>query len=479
MNKKPAAFLIIALTTLAFTSPAMAAEALTLRKAVQQVIDTYPAIRVSKLQLDKAGQGIIRADSMLGWQMNLEAGAAHDTGISIYPSDTVTAGGGVQKQLESGGTLGFQGGYNMVDNTKDPTLSGVIPLTTTQADVTYRKPLRQGAGNPIYKQSATSARAGLKIARAGHRSLMNQITQQTIDLYYGLATTQARKKTAEYGLERAQRFLKYVQHNNRLGLAEKKDLLQAEAQLRAQKADLESLKINWEQQRTNLNRLMGRPWNEEYELVSVNDEGLPTRDLDALLKEIEAINPDIARLEAQIEIADSSLDLAKDNYKSKLDLVMSAGARTGSGTGLNEADYAASVKLQYQRPVSRSGLKAEVYEAQISRDISRREIDKTRDDLRYQVRGLVSELQTGRLALEASKQRLDTERAKLEETFKLHRAGRADTTQVIQFENETNFAEFAVKQQAIDLARKEQTLKLLRGTLWNEFQLMNTGLEAK
>jgi len=478
MNKKPAAFLIIALTTLTFTGQAMAAEALTLRKAVQQVIDTYPAIRVSKLQMDKAGQEVIRADSQLGWQMNLEAGAAHDTYPSVFPSDTVTAGGGMQRQLESGGTLGFQGGYNRSDST-DPTMKSYNPLTTTKADVTWLKPLRQGAGNPLYKQSAVGARSGLAIARAGYRSLLNQVTQQTIDLYYGLAVTQARKKTAEYGLERAQRFLAYVQHNNRLGLAEKKDLLQAEAQLRAQKADLESLNISWEQQRTNLNRLMGRPWNEEFELVSVNNEGSATQDPEALLKEVEAVNPDIARLEAQIDIADSSLDLAKDKYKSKLDLVMSAGTRTGNGGSFDKADYAASVKLQYQRPVSNRGLTAEVYQAQIGRDISRRELDKTRDDLRYQVRGLVSELQTGKLALEASKSRLETEHAKLEETLKLHRAGRADTSQVIQFENETNFAEFAVKQQAIDLARKEQTLKLLRGTLWNEFQLMNTGLEAK
>jgi len=479
MNKKLVSFLLITLTTLPLTRPVQAAESLTLRKAVQQVIDTYPAIRVSKLQLDKAGQEIIRADSMLGWQMNMEVGAAHDTGLSIYPADTITAGGGIQRQLESGGTLGIQGGYNTVDNTKDPTISGILPLTTTQADVTYLKPLRQGAGNPLYKQIAVSAESGLTIARAGHRSLLNQVAQQTIDLYYGLAVIQARKKTAEYGLDRAQRFLEYVQRNNRLGLAEKKDLLQAEAQLRAQKADLESLNINWEQQRTNLNRLMGRPWNEEFELVSINSEGLPTQDVDKLINEVESVNPDVTRLEAQISIADSSLDLAKDKYKSKLDLVMSAGTRTGSGTGLNEVDYAASVKLKYQRPVSNRGLKAELFQAQIGRDISRRELDKTKDDLRYQVQGLVSELQTGKLALEASKKRLETEQAKLKETFQLHRTGRANTSQVIQFENETNFAEFAVQQQTIDLARKEQTLKLLRGSLWNEFQLMNTGLEAK
>ena len=158
--------------------------------------------------------------------------------------------------------------------------------------------------------------------------------------------------------------------------------------------------------------------------------------------------------------------------------MLSAGARSGTGPGFEQSDYAASAKIEYQRPLSRQGLEAEVYEAQISQDIARRQIKQARDDLRYQIEGLVSELRTGQIALDTSRSRLEVEKAKLVETRERYRTGRADTTQLIQFENELNQAEFSVDQQTLELARKQQTLKLLRGVLWNELQLENTGLEA-
>ena len=158
--------------------------------------------------------------------------------------------------------------------------------------------------------------------------------------------------------------------------------------------------------------------------------------------------------------------------------MLSVGARNGTGGGVDESDYAASAMIEYQRPLSRQGLEAEVFQAQISQDIARRQIKQAKDDLRYQVEGLVSELGTGQTALNTSKSRLEVEKEKLAETRERYRTGRADTTQLIQFENELNQAEFSVDQQTLELARKQQTLKLLRGVLWDEMQLEHTGLEA-
>lgn len=479
MNNKITLLLVALSATVIFPiGQVLAADSLTLRQATQRVIDSYPSVRVSKLQLDKASQDVIRADSQLGWQLNAEVGTSHDLGFTNAPIDSNTAGAGIQRQLKSGGTLGIQGGYSYEDSSK-PLTGFPNPLTRTTADVSYRRPLRRGAGNPLYNQNSVGARSGLNIARAGHLSLMNQVIQQTIDLYYSAAITQARTKNAENGVARAERLLEFVKKNTRLGLTEKKDLLQAEAQLGSQRADLESLKTVWEQQRTNLNRLMGRPWNEEFTLVSVHNEPSSDQSLDEIVKEVEANSPDLKNLKSQLEIADATLKVGKDQYKSKLDLVMSAGSRTGSGPGLDLSDYAATVKLEYQRPLSRKGLKAEYYQAQISQDIARRNLQKVQDDIRYQTQGLVAEIGTGASALDALKSRLTTELKKMTDTRRRYRTGRTDTSQLIQFENELSFAEFSVNQQTIDLARKQHKLKLLRGTLWDEFQLENTGLEAQ
>jgi outer membrane protein TolC len=223
---------------------------------------------------------------------------------------------------------------------------------------------------------------------------------------------------------------------------------------------------------------MGRPWNEEFELTSVHSESEVAPTTDKYIEEAEAISPEINSLDEQLKIADATLKVSKDKYKSKLDLVLSAGARAGSGPGFDQSDYAATAKIEYQRPLSRQGLEAEVYQAQISQDIARRQIKQAKDNLRYQVEGLVSELGTGQTALNTSKSRLVVEKEKLAETRERYRTGRADTTQLIQFENELNQAAFSVDQQTLELARKQQTLKLLRGVLWDEMQLEHTGLEA-
>lgn len=476
MNKKIAASALV-LILLPAAMNAAAADALTLRQTVQRVIDNYPSIRVSKLQLDKAAQEIVRAQSLLGWQLSANAGVSHDLGFTNAPVDSTTAGIGIQRQLKSGGTLGLLGGAQRDDNSV-PLAGFPNPLTTTRADVQYRRPLRQGSGNPLYYQSSIAAQSGLGIARSGHRGLLNQVVQQTIDLYYALATTQASMHNVESGVSNAEQLLEFVKKNARLGLAEKKDLLQAQAQLSALRAALDSIKTAWEQQRTSLNRLMGRPWNAEFDLTSVHNEGSIGEDTEKYIKEAEAVSPDIESLTEQLKIADASLKVSKDKYKSKLDLVLSAGARNGTGPGFDQSDYAASAKLEYQRPLSRQGLEAEVYEAQISQDIARRQIRKARDDLKYQIESLVAELRTGQTALNTSRTRLQTEQEKLAETRQRYRTGRADTTQLIQFENEMNQAQFDVDQQTLELARKQQTLKLLRGVLWDEMQLENTGLEA-
>ena len=461
---------------------ATAADTLTLRQTVQRVINNYPSLAIGKLQLDKAAQEITRSNSQLGWQLNANAGVSHDLGFTNAPMDSVNAGIGIQRQLKSGGTLGFQGGYQYSDNSV-PFTGFPNPLTTTKADIQYSKPLRQGAGNPLYNQSKVAAESGLEIARANHRGVLNQVVQQTIDLYYALATTQASLRNASSGVANAEQLLKFVKSNERLGLAEKKDLLQAEAQLRSQRALYDSIKTAWEQQRTNLNRLMGRPWNEEFELTSIHNEGAVAPTTDKYIQEAETVSPEINSAEEQLKIAEAALKVAKDKYKSKLDLILSAGLRNGFGPisskpDFNQSDYAASATIQYQRPLSRQGLEAEVYEAQISQDIARRQIKQTRDDLRYKIEGLVSELGTGQTALNTSKSRLETEKAKVAETRERYRTGRADTPQLIQFENELSQAEFSVDQQTLEMARKQQTLKLLRGVLWDELQLENTGLGA-
>ena len=89
-----------------------------------------------------------------------------------------------------------------------------------------------------------------------------------------------------------------------------------------------------------------------------------------------------------------------------------------------------------------------------------------RDDLRYQIYGLVSEIQAAEQALAEQQARLRAEQQKLDEAVERYRMGRIDTARLIDFEGDVFLSELLVTQQRIELAAKRTQLDLLRGTLW-------------
>ncbi|HEY8555672.1 MAG TPA: hypothetical protein VIL43_14185, partial [Burkholderiales bacterium] len=59
----------------------------------------------------------------------------------------------------------------------------------------------------------------------------------------------------------------------------------------------------------------------------------------------------------------------------------------------------------------------------------------------------------------------------LEEATQRYRTGRADTAELIQFENDYEVAALAVAQQTIELARRRVELARLSGALWADVTL--------
>lgn len=471
-NKKIASLLLVLPLVLA---PPAQAEELSLQEAAQRLIDNYPDIRLGKLRMDRAQQGPVIADSQLGWQLFANAGASHDLTIYNVAADQTTAGLGVQKQFSGGGTVGLNGGYSHTDQIS-PLPGALDPLTYQTTDLSYRQPLRRGAGNPQYKHSINSARAGIQIARANHMAVLAGRMQQLIDTYHGAALTLARMENAKSGVARAERLKQFIINNSRLGLTERKDLLQAEAQVQALNAELKSVQTLWEIQRTGLNRLIGRPWDEEFTTRILTPSASLSVEPEQVINEALAISPERTRLQAQLKIAESALRLAKDQHKSKFDVVVSVGTRQGSAPGFDQNEVAGSAGIEFQRPLSKRGLDAALVQAKLDHDIMRDDLRRAEDDVRYQVRSLLAEISTIEASLAAYQSRLATEREKMSETRKRYRQGRADTSQLIQFENELHFAELAASQQQIELARKHLLLKLARGTLWQDLGLRNTGL---
>ena len=444
--------------------------------ALQAIIDTYPTLAIAALQVEKARQEQIRVESSLSWVLQANGGLNRDINFIGTPSDVASLSAGLQRRFASGQSIGLNGRYRYEDSELAFSPLYPNPAQSTGLDLDYRIPLGRGKDNPEYTQGLISAEAGVLLERANRLAIREQLARQALELFYGLATIRASYETAQAGVQRARRLKKYIRERYEMGLAEDKDLLQSEAQLQLQLSELRKLEVLWEQTRTNLNRLMGRPWKSEFvpriELPPAEPVG--EQRLAVYQQEAEANSPDLLRNRARVKLGEAELERRRDARRDQLDVVASIGTRTLNGPSgfgdINELDVAGGVRLEYQNALDKRGFDAAIYQARLEIRMAEEDSRKVRDDLRYRIAGLVGELEASRKALAAYEARLKSEQRKFDEALDLYREGRFTTDRLIQFENELQAARFALEQQRIEYAQRQRDLAILRGTIWQRIR---------
>ena len=443
---------------------------LSFEQMLQRVLDSYPSLQVAARQVERARLENNRIESQLGWNLGARAGFSRDLSLIGAPTDRSEVSASLQRRLSTGASVGLEGGYAHEDASATLSPAFPNPVTTGRLDLSWRQPLLKGAGNPDYKLGIASADAGSVIAESDRRALRDQVTSQLAGIFYNAASTRARIRNAENAIVRTGRLKKYIQDRSLLGLVEEKDLLQADAQLAARQAERDALLVIWNQQAASLNRLMGRPWDESFVPVAASVHEAAD-DQATSLKLAEDNSPDIMRNRARLSLADAAIARSRDAARDSLDVVFSVGNRTRSGdttvgAAVDDSEMVGGVRVEYARALDRRGYEAELSQAQLDRDIALREIGKAQDDLRYNVSGLLSEIDATDNALKSYRDSLAREQAKLAEAERRYRRGRTETDRLIQYETELTFADLSVELQTIELARRHMALDLYEGTLW-------------
>ncbi len=447
-------------------------DSLTYIQALQNVIDTYPTLDIARLQVEQARQELDKVESTLGWALAAQGGVNHDVSLFGTPSDVADALASLDRTLRSGDRVGMSGSYRYEDSTVAISPQLPNPSEDVKLDLYYRMLFGQGRGNPRYAQGIIAAEAEVLLQQASELAVREQLARQTQDLFYAAASVRAQVATAQSAVDRARRLKKYIKERLDIGLAEEKDILQSDAQLQARLSDLRALQVAWEQQRTTLNRLMGRPWDAEFRPVytsalTVNAKNnTPAK----LVQEAEENSPNLKINQARMKQSEAELAVRRDDRKDKVDLVFSVGGRSTSGdnnTGnIDEQDLAGGLRLEYQRALDKRGFDASIYQAQLNLSIAREDTRKVRDDLRYSVSGLLSELEANRISLSAHERRLVSEKKKLEEALERYRNGRESTNRLIDFENDMQLSRLALDEDRIALERRRTNLVILLGRIW-------------
>ncbi len=460
-----------AIALLIFPLSALALTELSLVELIERTLDGYPELSIAEKEVERARQELPKVEGLLGFTLGGRAGYSRDRSFIGTPSDTFTASGNLGRMLETGERLSFSATYRREDNSGGAIFRGYPnPADTINLDLEFRKPLRKGRGNPDYSQGLIIAGEGVTIAEANRRERREQLASQAIELFHAALLTRYRLESSQRAIDRALRLKRYIQKKMALGLAERKDRLQAEARLRAEEATHRSLKLVWRQQRVALNRLIGEPWDNPFRLrETLETFPVSVADIDAFFEDAVAFSPAMQRSRGRLKIAEAAIERQRDKRRDKLDLVVTAGVRNLSGDAgrdyVDKSDLAGGVALEFQRALDPRQFDAALYQAQLERDQVLEEMKNLRYQLRYRIAGLVEEILENQRVLQKFRQRLQAEREKYRESERLYRDARIDTSLLLQHEAELQGAELAFQQQRIELLKRYATLELLRGRL--------------
>lgn len=444
---------------------------LTIYQVMQRVIDRYPSLKISALELEQAASQRQQVESQLGWILNNTGEISRDLSALGTPSDRFDINGQISRQLESGSSISLNGGYRYEDSSL--TFSPILPnpAHTTRLDLSYRMPLLKGKGNPLYSEGLISADAGKELASAN--ALLTRITlaEKVSNLFYAAVQTEARLDNAIKSVQRTRKLENYINKNVDLGLSESKDTLQVRAQLYSKLADLSAIKLQDKQQQSSLNRLMLEDWRYITKTI-LTQHADKNYNIPELIETARLYHPLVKISQAKLNIAESKIDSALDNKNDSLDFVFSVGTRTSNGQSttatVSEQDWAGAVKLEYQHLFDDRGISSKYKQALIEKNIAQQNLQTSIDDIRYTVSGLVSEIKAATAAVKTAKQKLTGETLKLKEAEQRYRNGRANTAQLIQFQNEYSFAELSYQNQKVDLNKRIIALQIFTGQFWKE-----------
>lgn len=437
---------------------------------MQRVFDRYPTLKISEIEVAQAKEQRQQVESQLGWILNSSAGVTHDlTGLGT-PSDSFDINASINRRLKSGATLSLSGGYRYEDSSLS--FSPVLPnpAHTTNLDLSYRLPLSQGESNPLYNEGIVSAESGYDLTKANQLLVQITLAEKVKELYYASALTHVRLINAQESVQRAKKLEIYVNKNFKLGLSEEKDRLQARAQLRSKLADLSAIKLVWQKQKSSLNRLMLEDREKELQprLLTFNNF---IGDLDKHISMTKDYHPAVKIAEANLAIAESKINTARDTKKDNLDLVVSVGTRTSNGTNtsgssISEQDWAGAVRFEYTHLFDNKGVSSKFKQAQLQKNIALYEIQNVNDDIRYTISGLLAEIESAKYAVTTALEKLNSESLKLKEVTGRYKSGRADTDQLIQFQNEYSLSFLAYQNQKIGLNERIIALDIFTGRFW-------------
>jgi len=457
--------------SIAFISPNLHAESLSLEQVLQSVIDNYPSIQIAALQVDKVEQNSVLTLGRLGWQLSAQAGASKEIDFTGGTVDQANIGTSLKRLSSSGNTISLQGQSTWANAGPSFSANRSKPGTTSSVQISFRHPLQKGNGNITHHLTLDDNKQFVVLAKAERTDLYNRLAQQITQLYFSAANTLASLENIQQALNRTQRLQKFISGRLNLGIAENKDQLQIDAQFSNQNANLYALRVVWIEQEIALNQLMGKKWNNPISTITSKTTNSKLIDMLDYVQEIFRQDSQLEIMNTYLALAQNKIMLHRENKQNTMDLVMNIGQQVRANGSDDYSETIGGLRIEYNEALDKSGSDAVIFQAQLDRDISLQQISLRQQEIRYEVATLLAGLDAAKKSTQAYKNSIQSELAKLKEADARYRRGRIDIDLLLQFKAQLSTAELSYSLQLIQQNKREYQLARLRGEIWNSIEL--------
>ncbi len=308
----------------------------------------------------------------------------------------------------------------------------------TQVDL--EQPLWKNWMGRSYDIARDSTQAKLAAQRQGEQYKVKALLAQAELVYWQLALASDAVRTQQGALARFQKIRDWVQNRVKLSLADRADLLQAEAGVKARRLELELSmrdRISWQRNFNTLRSVQGD--NLDADVMPISSRMLSDMSMSA--GSVKRLDVEVAR--SLEKVAEAEVQDVREKFKPELS-VFGSYAMNAREDSLGKA---ASEALKADKPTMVVGLK---FSTPLDRDLINRErsglvkaseaarIDREQKEFsaRQEWDDLLRQLSDARIRLQlatdielAQKQKLDYEKNRLER-------GRTTTYQILLFEQD-------------------------------------------
>lgn len=413
--------------------PVWAQAELSLEEAIASALDRNLGFRIAGFDPEVAQDAIAREESAFETEIFASGRVAQSEQSTTFSQTTGTSSDtrgldvGVRKQLDLGTSLTAQTRLDRRDSN-----AGVNTSNLSQGadfSVSLRQPLLRGFGKAANRADLNSAISGLAAANATFRDRLETLLAETEKAYWTAARFQEQLALNESSLKVADTLLAEARERERVGVATRIEVLQAEAE-RARLVELiiESKRALGDAMDTlqlymgTISPLSATALDSQPRVAALAATVPAIPEFGAVWQMALQADPSLAEQQALVEQREYARIAARNADRPSLDLVLSGGltgiddddAQTAVENAIDQDGHVWSVGVEFSMPWRRTGTKASLRIAEKRLEQANLRYEELKQGLFREVRGIWRNLEAVGQSLEAARLTVSLQEATFE-----------------------------------------------------------------